>query len=264
MRRLLPALAAWLFSALVAAQPAPLEREGYAFDAPRILAQQRLFGIAHGVALLATACRAVPETASAAEAAYALWRVREQAAIDAAAQDLGEYFFGNRETDWQTIARKMLLKESLDLPGDSEQLAAACASLPEALQQPRYELSERFHLEELMAQVVAAAELEARERHCRGLFPEAFLPIHEARYEGWREINAPLLAQALKELAERWPADAPAPSFDEWYAELRRRTQAAGNLRQCIAFSESLKRPEAALRNVFGMPPPLLQSTPSK
>jgi hypothetical protein len=260
MRRLLPALCAWLCIAGAAAQqPSQLEapeRNGYAFEYPLILAQQRLFGIAHGIDLLATACRALPpETAAAAEAAYALWRVREEAAIAAARRDLGEYYFGDPEATWQAVSRKLVLKDALDVaPND---LQPACASLPEALQQPRYALAERFRLEELMARVVAATEIEARERACRPLFSDEALTLHEARYAVWQEINQPLLDEAKKALAQAWPGDAPAVSFDEWYAELGRKTQAGGTPSRCVAFSESLKRPEMALRNVFRRPPPL-------
>lgn len=261
MRGLLPALCAWLFAAAAGAQqlqpPVAPARSGYAFDYPRILAQQRLFGIAHGVELLATACRDVPDAATAAEAAYALWRVRQEPMIATARTDLSRYYFGNDAANPQAVAEKMSLKETLDLEPQAEELKSACLSLPEALQQPRYDLAERFRLEELMAQTVAAAETEARERYCRSTFSGQLLALHEARYELWREFNSPVLAQATKALAEAWPADGPAASFDAWYAELRRKTQAGGTLKDCIAFSESLKRPETSLRNVFRMPAPI-------
>lgn len=260
MRRLLPALCAWLLVAPAGAQqPAPPERKGYAFDTPRILAQQQLFGIAHGVALLADACRAQPDFANVSESAYALWRLREEAAIESARRDLGNYYFGDAAADAAALAQKLALKETLDAAADPDQLQSACASLPEALQQPRYDLAERFRLEELMARAVEATETEARERHCRTLFSAQLLEVHDARYALWREINLPVLAEGNKALAESWPADAPAPTFDAWYAELRRSTQAGGNLAECVAFSESLKRPAAALRNVFRMPAPLSQ-----
>jgi hypothetical protein len=146
----------------------------------------------------------------------------------------------------------MSLREGLDL--DAAERQAACASFPDALRKPRYDLSTRFHIEELMAQTVAATEIEARERHCRDLFAEPLLQVHAARFEAWREINEPVLAQANAELAKAWPEEAPAASFDDWYAELRRTTHAGGDQAHCIAFSESLKRPEAALRNTFRMP----------
>ncbi|MDD5250780.1 MAG: hypothetical protein PHY45_17515 [Rhodocyclaceae bacterium] len=259
MRCLPLALAAWLCAAAACAQepaaPAAPERSGYAFDYPRILAQQRIFGLAHGIALLAAACRAVPATAADSEAVYAAWRARQAPAIAAAAADLSVYYFDNESAAWPALAQKMNLKDALDYAPDSAKLQAACATLPAALQQPRYDLGERLRLEELMARTVAATAVEARERHCRELFPAPLRQLHEARYEVWREINVPVLAQANATLAAAWPADAPAASFDAWYAELRRSSQAGGSLADCVAFSESLKRPEAALRNVFRMPP---------
>jgi hypothetical protein len=258
MRRLLPALCAWLLVAHAHAQePAAVpERGGYAFDYPRVLAQQRLFGIAHGIELLAGACRAELD-GEAIEAAYALWRVSQEAAISDATKDLGEYYFGDPAATSQVVTQKLALKDTLDLAPGSDELRAACASLPAALQQQRYDLAERFRLEELMARTVAATEIEARERRCRPLFSPQLLELHDARYALWREINQPLLTEATAKLAQAWPADGPADSFDEWYADLKRRTQAGGSLADCIAFSESLKRPENALRNVFRMPPPL-------
>jgi hypothetical protein len=199
----------------------------------------------------------VPEAAPASEASYALWRVQQAPAITDAQADLGEYYFGKRDASQSDIVQKLALKETLGLAPDSEPLRAACISLPEALTQPRYDLNERFHLEEMMARTVEAAEIEARERGCRPLFADELLELHDARYQLWREINLPALEEAKQALTAAWPADAPAPSFDEWYADLRRRTQAKGRLAPCIAFSESLKLPESALRNVFRMPAPI-------
>jgi hypothetical protein len=252
MRRLLPALSALLFAAAASALEADrATRDGYDFDNPRILAQQGLFGIAHGVGLLAAACRNSNESA-AAEAAYADWQARQTAAIDAARRDLGLYYFGRETTTEEALVQKMSLREALQL--DAAELQAACATFPAALRKQRYDLAARLRIEELMALTVAATTVEARERHCRELFSEPLRQVHDARFEAWREINAPVLAQTNAELAKAWPEEAPAASFDDWYAELRRTTHAGGDLAHCIAFSESLKRPEAALRNTFRMP----------
>lgn len=262
MGRLLPACCAGLLAVAANAQQAPLpaSRSGYAFEYPRILAQQQLFGIAHGVELLAQACRAVPASAATAEGAYALWRVREEPAIAAAQADLGRYYFNDESVTTHALVGKLALKEALDLAPDSDELRAACSTLPEALQQPRYALAQRFRLAEMMERAIAAIEIEVRDRHCRPLFPPQLLSLHEARYGVWRELNLPLLDESNKTLAKDWPADGPAASFDAWYADLRRKTRAAGDLAACVAFSESLKRPETSLREVFRMPPPLQQA----
>lgn len=258
-------LAAVLFAIGVRAEEvastAP-RQPGYAFDYPRMLAQQRLFGIAHGVSLLAAACRGVPEFSQEAEGSYDAWRARQQPAIDAAGSDLSAYYFGaGPPADRQTLARTLQLRDALDYPPDAVELRAACATLPQALQQPRYDLVERFRLEELMARIVAAVAIEARERHCRERFADAGRRIHAARYALWREINAPVLQQASAALAGAWPQDGPAATFADWSAALRHEARAGGSLSECRAFSVALKQPESALRNVFRMPPPLLRSS---
>ncbi len=256
--RVLPAALGLLLVAGQALADAPeTRRQGYAFDSPRVLAEQRLFGIAHGVSLLASACREVPDSAARVESAYSAWRAEQQVTIDLAAAALARYHFGSgaAAADWPAIASALNLKERLELAPDAEELRAACASLPEALAQPRYALGERMRLEELMAQVVAALEVEAHGAWCGKRVPEAAREVHAARYENWREINLPVLKQAQQALAAAWPQDAPAPSFDEWRAEQQRALRIQGSVAQCLEYSETLKQPQAALRNVFNQPP---------
>jgi len=258
VRVLLAALGLLLASPHVCADEAPeTRRRGYAFDSPRVLAEQRLFGIAHGVRLLAEACREVPGSAAAVDSAYSAWRAEQQVAIDLAAAGLARYHFGGAATaaDWQAIAGALGLKDRLEPTAPSEDLAAACASLPEALAQPRYALAERMRLEELMAQVAAAIEVEAHGAWCGKRMPEAAREVHAARYENWREINLPVLKQAQEALAGAWPADAPAPTFDDWLAQRKRDMRIQGSIAQCLEYSETLKQPQAALRNVFNAPP---------
>lgn len=230
------------------------QRQGYAFESPRVLAEQRLFGIAHGVRLLADACREVSDAARI-ESAVSAWRAEQQVTIDLAAAGLARWYFGREAAaaDWAAIATALNLKARLDLAPDD--LAAACASLPEALAQPRYALGERLRLEELMAQVTAAVEVEAHSAWCGKRVPEAAREVHAARYENWREINLPVLQQAQADLAAAWPPDAPAPSFDDWLARQKRDTRIQGSVAQCLEYSETLKQPQAALRNVFNSPP---------
>ena len=241
-------------------QAASLRQPGYAFEYPRILSQQRLFGVAHGISLLTAACRALPEFAQTAADSYVAWRTRQQPALDAADSDLSAYYFGAGPTDRQTLARTMQLRDALDYAPDSTELKAACATLPDALQRQRYDLVERFRLEELMARVVAAVAVEVLDRHCRERFADVERQIHVARHALWQEINAPALQQASAMLASAWPEDAPAATFADWLAALHRETRAGGTLADCRDFSAALKRPETALRNVFGMPPPPLPS----
>ena len=233
------------------------ERLGYAFEYPRVLAQQRIFGLAHGVALLAAACMDVPESAEAAQLAYSAWRQRQQGAIDAATAELSAYYrpVGNVDTEWQDVAKFMHLRDALPYEAASPELQAACATLPEALARPRYDLAQQFRLEELMARVLAAVDLEARHQYCRERFDEAARRVHEARYAVWGEINDPLRREAEDTLAREWPADVPAASYADWLAEAVATTRVGGSRRDCQRFSASLKQPETALRNVFQMPP---------
>lgn len=232
--------------------PAPASRRlGYAFDYPRVLAQQRLFGIAHGISLLAAACRDMPEFAAAAQDSYAAWQARQQPTIAAATAELGMFYFGDDRADEPALARTLGLRDALGYAPE----AAACATLPQALGRPRYDLADRFRLEELMARIVAAVEIEARDRHCRKRFTSATREIHAARYALWREINAPAWQQANATLAREWPENAPAATFADWLSALRRETKAGGSLTECLDFSQFLKRPESALRNVFRLPP---------
>ena len=261
-------IAAVLFASAVRAEEpaapdqAPLRPPGYAFEYPRVLAQQRLFGIAHGISLLAAACRGMPEFAQTAGDSYTAWRAGQQPALDAAAGDLSTYYFGaGTAADWQALAKTLQLREALDYAPDAAELEAACATLPEALQRPRYDLVARFRLEEMMARIVAAVDVETRDRYCRERFIDAGHRVHEARYAVWQEINAPALQQASAALEREWPADGPAATFAAWFAELRRDTKPGGSLADCREFSAALRRPETALRNVFRMPPPPHPST---
>jgi len=117
-------------------KPAP---QGYAFDAPEILTAQLLWGVAHGVRLLALAC-AQSGKGEAAEA-WVRWQERERPNILAAGQVLGSHYFGQENVPPDAITAALGLKTALALP--PEQLAPACATLPEALAQPRYDLKQR-------------------------------------------------------------------------------------------------------------------------
>lgn len=137
-----------MFAALVlplaaTAQDAPLQplahRLGYEFDRPQILLHQQLFGLAHGASLLAAAC--LERADQKAADAYALWHETQEPAIRRIAADLAAWHFGARasEAGWNDIARAIGLRDVLAPRPDAE-LADACATLPEALPQPRYDL----------------------------------------------------------------------------------------------------------------------------
>jgi hypothetical protein len=118
-------------------------RHGYAHDNLPLLLRQRLFGTAHALIMLSTACSKVPTHAVAVEAAYADWQRRQAASVDAVVQDLYLHYFGPRsgEARWQDLVRALNLKDSIQSSLRDVKLEDACATLPEALARPRYDFA---------------------------------------------------------------------------------------------------------------------------
>jgi hypothetical protein len=116
----------------------------YAFDKPEVLTAQLLWGVAHGVRLLALAC--AESGRHAAAEAWVDWREREQAQIMAAGRLLGQHYFGVEDLSPAVISGALGLKPALDLL--PEVLGPACDTLPKALAQARYDLG-RFQAKTL-------------------------------------------------------------------------------------------------------------------
>ncbi|OHC68211.1 MAG: hypothetical protein A3H93_12130 [Rhodocyclales bacterium RIFCSPLOWO2_02_FULL_63_24] len=118
------------------------QRTGYAFAQPEILLRQRLFGLAHGLSLLAAACLDLPGYSQAIQDAYAAWHARQGKAIDTIVHDLAAYYFGPRagEAQWPDLSRALNLADNIQPALSEITLHAACASLPEAIARPRYAL----------------------------------------------------------------------------------------------------------------------------
>jgi hypothetical protein len=134
----LPVFAASMTLALTAhAQSAPSR---YEFDRPQLLAQQLLWGVVHGVRLLGLACHRRGDRAAAL--AYVDWLDQQWPRIRAAERDLSRHYFDRDQAPMEAIDAALRLKPALDRP-DSE-LGEACATLPEALAAPRYDL-ERYY-----------------------------------------------------------------------------------------------------------------------
>ncbi len=92
-----------------AALAAPLKplHQGYAFEETEVLVRQRLFGLAHGLSLLAGACLDLADQSGSTQEAYAAWHARQGAVIDGLVQDLSRYYFGTRaeEAHWGDLVR---------------------------------------------------------------------------------------------------------------------------------------------------------------
>ena len=117
------------------------KRQGYAFDEPGVLIRQRLFGLAHGLSMLAAACLDLPEHSKPIQDSYASWHARQAAAIETLVLDLARHYFGPRaaEAQWQDLARALNLNDSIHPSLGPVSLDDACASLPAAIVKPRYE-----------------------------------------------------------------------------------------------------------------------------
>jgi hypothetical protein len=116
----------------------------YEFDRPQLLAQQLLWGVVHGVRLLGMACQRRGDQVAAL--AYVDWLDRQWPRIRAAERDLSRHYFDREQVPMEAIDGALKLKPALERP-DAE-LGPACASLPEALSAPRYDL-ERYYQEKL-------------------------------------------------------------------------------------------------------------------
>lgn len=116
-------------------------RLGYAFDDTDVLLRQRIFGLAHGVHLLLSACLDKDENAEAAQQAYDAWHARQEQALDGVRGSLAAHHFGAgaERAHWQDIARVLGLKETIYPSLGGISLHEACATLPQALTQPRYD-----------------------------------------------------------------------------------------------------------------------------
>jgi hypothetical protein len=163
------------------------DRSGYAFDNPEILIRQRLFGLAHGLSLLAAACLDLPEYSQPIQDAYAAWHEKQGKTIETIVHDLAIYYFGPRaaEAQWPDLSRAMNLRNSIQPALGEVTLQAACASLPVAIVRPRYELDRLLTVglesptEETTVPAVAA--------------PRSEIPVTQS--EGTQSTPAPTSAQ---------------------------------------------------------------------
>jgi len=119
-----------------------VQPSGYVFDNPQLLTQQLLWGRMHGVRLLGLACQ--EQGHAAAAEAYVDWMEKQKARVHAAERDLARHYFHKDSASPEAISAALLLKPALAT--EPELLAAACDSLPLALQQERYDL-EKFYAE---------------------------------------------------------------------------------------------------------------------
>jgi len=117
--------------------------QGYAFEQPQLLLRQRLFGLAHGLSMLAAACLDLPRHSTPIQDAYASWHGKQTGTIEVLVLDLARYYFGERadEASWFDLARALGLNDSIEPALRDVSLDDACASLPQAIVGPRYDFA---------------------------------------------------------------------------------------------------------------------------
>ena len=114
--------------------------DGYAFDNPRLLTHQLIWGIVHGVRLLALTCH--ERGRDGATEAYLDWMTEEAAQIHAAEVDLARHYFQRDEASPEALDQALHLKPFLDTA--PQEIGPACATLAEALKQERYDLDKYY------------------------------------------------------------------------------------------------------------------------
>lgn len=135
-------------------------RTRYAFDQPEILLRQRLFGLAHGVSLLAAACVALPEQSAATQTSFVAWHDQQAIAIEQVVRELAAYYFGPQggAAQWKDLTRVLKLKEYIDQSLGQFELSVACASLNQAISGPRYDLAVLLQMDPLIAMKIIEGE----------------------------------------------------------------------------------------------------------
>lgn len=233
--------------------PAPplldLARQGYAFEHPRILTRQRLFGLHHGATLLAATCVERDLNTSAIMMSALDWERVHDEFMSQTRTELLRFYYGDKASLAVSghLVRALNLRESLAVPETS--LPAACATLPEALRQPRYDLAARFALEEALTLVALAVRVEALAFFCSG----ADKHVHglSEQLEVWHKANGERSAAAKARLEPLWLAQQLEGNVDSWLTVQREKPR---DLPPCDAALAWLQSPAAQLDTLFAEP----------
>jgi len=252
------------------------ERLGYAFGQPRILIVQRLFGLSHGIALLAAACRDLPDEtlAQTARIAYGQWRSQQIGTVLAMQDELARWYFGREaaRADRSDVVRALGLMPRLEQPGQTpgehasgrtdNELRAACQSLPEVLHQPRYDLQRRLRLEEVLSQVALGIRAEETLTSCLERLTEREQALLRQRYAAWQASNGGRFHELRQLAGKLWPEDQD-QSFAQWQAT-RRQQEARHSRQDCLRASQSLASAALQLNAVGSLPLPVPASAPTE
>ncbi len=222
-------------------RPAPA---GYAFDNPRLLTQQLIWGLVNGVRLLANTCRERPD-GTAAGLAYADWLDREHTRIAAAARDLARHYYGRDEVPLDALTAALNLKTTLELPLADE--SEACGSFVEALASERYDLKHFYSLRRDAARMVRAEAVRGAVARCRPQLAAQQQQALEVAFADWQATNGAMESVARARFAG---SVAETPETRQWRQEAG--GGAAPGAVPCERLAESLGQPSHALDSVFG------------
>jgi len=242
------------------------ERLGYAFGHPRILAQQTIFGLAHGIALLGRSCARFPGSGDAAREAYAAWETANREHIAQAESELARYYFTPPASEVRRLdlVQALNLKADLGLPTDGPELEAACSTLPQALAKPRYDLATQWLLKGDVERLRRATETRELASQCRQQADAENLPALDAALAAWEDANSLQASEARERLVAdmssqpdprhpEQPVDGQA-MMEKWQEELRRtvgRRLAYGAAEACPGLATALAGRHHALEHAF-------------
>lgn len=240
--------AIWLLSShVLAADEAPRnelqpQREGLAFDQPNILIQQRLFGLAHGVSLLATACEGEQRYREITMPAYQKWSALQMPAIEAATRDLAGYYFGARagEATQLDVAHALKLKERLTLAPGSNELQEACATFVQALDSPRYDLVNQHRLQTMAIRFEAKTRIDAAVEACSAALSQQDEPGLDTALARWRARHAVENAKAKAVLEAEWAVLQWEGSFNQFVTQAQQRGKISATPQRCSTLIQRL------------------------
>ena len=239
------------------APPLQLLHTGYAFDHPRVLVQQRLFGLAHGVTLLAAACVEEPAYREPITLAYTEWKEQQASTIDASTDDLARYYFGHRaiEATRLDVVRALKLEDRLTLKPESKDLHAACDSFIESVRKPRYDLRQQFQLQLLASRLAEASATEARIDACRASLAARESAELDKAVAQWRQTFDTGVALAKATIEQRWSNSQLDGTFDEWLAQSRDQGKRSAVAERCKNMSQWLLTNRANPDDAFDRAP---------
>jgi hypothetical protein len=240
--------AAALFAAMVLVSPCPAEEaparpDGYSFGKPRLLTQQLIFGLAHGMGLLAAACREEANGATIAEA-HERWLNRYRPRIDEARREVSRHYFDGNEASPEAIGDALHLKSQL---GErSAELAAACASFTDAIASSRYDLDLFYTLRQDAARVERADAVRSRVARClKKLTGEPAARLEE-RFSRWSSANERLEGVARSRVFMQRGDNA-----DDRLWRLDAGAGAAPAMVECERLADAIDGPDHSLATVF-------------